>query len=59
MFDMIMWSSSDNSKVTSVSMRGIHGPCVGKLVSIFSKLPKLLQVKLERFSLTQLLLLYN
>lgn len=39
---MIMWSSSDNSKVTSVSMRGIHGPCVGKLVSIFSKFAKII-----------------
>jgi hypothetical protein len=42
MLDMIMWSSSDNCKETSASVKGIHGPCVGKLVSIFSKFAKII-----------------
>jgi hypothetical protein len=42
MLDMIMWSSSDNCRETSISVRDIHGPCVGKMVSIFSKLTKII-----------------
>jgi hypothetical protein len=57
---MVVWSSSDNFKETSNSVRGIHGACVGKLVSIFQSLPKFFQqVKLERLPLIQLLMLCN
>jgi len=27
---MIVWSSSNNYKETSISVRGIHGPCFGQ-----------------------------